>query len=202
MTSQTSLTNGSTFNSTVIKSTFSNLIRNFPQYDTIPCNTYRIIVADGMKISVYRYCNNYNVDWLVIFSVSEWNYIGNMIIAIICAIIGSLMVIGIGGIFGVISATVIVKPFKNLIEQFENVSSMDLDIQMKTSSLREVSLLQGHFIVMVERMKQYRAFIPSHLLSRLEGASSNVKESVQKERGEDKLETSFDNLSNDIHQGS
>ncbi|EFC46062.1 predicted protein, partial [Naegleria gruberi] len=106
-----------------------------------------------------------------------------MIIAIIAALSSSIVIVIVGLLFGVYSSFKIVKPFHNLIDLFASVSNMDLDnIIVLPSPFREVHQLQLHFKTMVVKIKQYRCFIPPHLLAQIdaEGAGDENDRDFEK----------------------
>src|SRR3989338_4015349 len=121
-----------------------------------------------MKISVYRYCTQQNIDWIFAVAIPRWNFIGNMVIAIIVGLITAGLIIVGGTVLGFFSGHRIEKPFLNLIDLFDSLSRMELDLDIHPSSFTEISTLQRGFLQMVTKIRQYRAFIPSHLLSQID----------------------------------
>lgn len=143
------------------------------QLQTLGCGNYTLLNYGTTYFNIYRYCNAEGIDLLFVYSVPQWHYLQNMIIAVIVALFSSLIIVGGGIVLGVWFSMKMIKPILNLVSLFESVSNMDLDsIDIATSSLSEVFLLQQHFKYMVNKMRQYRCFIPPHLLAQLDHSQS------------------------------
>ncbi|EFC38928.1 predicted protein [Naegleria gruberi] len=67
----------------------------FKSFDELTCNTESVLSDVSNVISVYRLCTEEGLEWVLVFSVPHWNYIGSMVIAIICAILGSILIVSI-----------------------------------------------------------------------------------------------------------
>ncbi|EFC37624.1 predicted protein [Naegleria gruberi] len=120
---------------------------------TLTCNSLNIISDSSHYILSYRLCTDTHIDWVLVYVVPQWNYISSTIIAVIIAMIGSILIICIGIIVATFVSLKIVKPFYK-------------------SGFSEVKQLQKQFIFMVNRIKLYKSFIPSHLLSEIENNSA------------------------------
>ncbi|KAG2388164.1 hypothetical protein C9374_001014 [Naegleria lovaniensis] len=146
-----------------VYSKFNNNLRN------LQCNNRQVLTLTDQFILIHRLCNENGIDWMLVLSVPQWNYISNMVLAIIAAVISACIISLVSALMAVVVSLRIVKPFHQLIQSFEMVSNMQLeDWNLRKSQLTEVTQLQLHFTQMVKRIKLYRAFIPSHLLSQLE----------------------------------
>ena len=175
-------------------------------FQNLACNTNVTVIIDDTYVSVRRMCIDEGIDWILVYSVPKWNYIGNMIFAIVCAIVGSVVVVIFGLTMTTVFSIMVVKPFQNLIDSFELVSNMELDnFRLSRSLLSEVKSLQVHFIGMVERIRLYRKFIPGHLLSKLDNNNSEdgevekVEETPLQEKHKDS--SSFSNSNTNSHSG-
>ncbi|EFC46792.1 predicted protein [Naegleria gruberi] len=145
----------------------------FPDFTKIPCNSGAVISGSMRYVSVYRYCTDTKIDWLIVFSVPQWNYIGTMIIAIVIAIGSGVIITLVSILIAVLMSVRIVKPFQNLITAFEMVANMKLDgFSISKTSFKEVRVLQYHFMKMVSSIEKYRSFIPAHLLSEMDDAEA------------------------------
>ncbi|EFC46301.1 predicted protein [Naegleria gruberi] len=150
------------------------LEKNYGTSLNIKCNTKYLITSATDYISVYRLCTDTDVDWLFVLAVPQWNYISSIVIAVICATLGATLIVTTGVAISIFISVRLVKPFYNLIDLFESVSHMDLDnLIIHDSKFTEVKHLQTHFKTMTDRIKLYRAFIPSHLLSQLDQGGGN-----------------------------
>ncbi|KAG2389173.1 hypothetical protein C9374_014573 [Naegleria lovaniensis] len=181
-------------NNTILRNAYLEMKEALPNYNNITCNEIRFLTFTNRLTSVYRMCTVTGLDWIIMFSVPQWNYIGGMITAIIIALGISCLIAVIGILSGVFYSAIMVRPFNNLIQLFEHVADMNLEsLDIKKSKFREVVQLQDHFLFMVQRIKQYRAFIPSHLLHQLEKNNtiedpediSVIKESEASQRKEE-----------------
>ncbi|EFC47106.1 predicted protein [Naegleria gruberi] len=147
--------------------------QSYPNFQ-LPCNSFGDVSNTFYKISVYRYCTQTGLDWIFAVTIPRWTFIGNMVIAIIVGIVCGIMIILGGTFLGIYSSYRISKPFWNLIELFDSLSRMELDLVIVPSRFTEISQLQQGFSQMVTKIRQYRAFIPSHLLSQLEHTGDNT----------------------------
>ncbi|EFC46793.1 predicted protein [Naegleria gruberi] len=153
----------------------------FEKLTSIPCNEERVLSLTESVVSIKRFCSKEGIDWIIILSVPQWNYLGSMIIAIVSAVVGSILIVSVGIVVAIIFSLKIVRPFVNLISAFEWVSLMKLEnINLYKSSFSEVKSLQFHFKEMIERIKLYRKFIPPHLLVQLDANNVNQQEETFK----------------------
>ncbi|KAG2382618.1 hypothetical protein C9374_005198 [Naegleria lovaniensis] len=159
----------------IAKTAFTNLATS-PQ--NLVCNKILLTSNANSYILLYRLCTETKIDWIFVLAVPQWTYISSTLIAVLVAVSGSLLIVTVGIIFGILFSVRIVQPFHQLIESFESVGQMDLDsLFIQKSSFSEVRELQKQFQFMVNRMKLYKSFIPSHLLSEIEnGGEHDVKD--------------------------
>ncbi|KAG2388343.1 hypothetical protein C9374_000507 [Naegleria lovaniensis] len=150
----------------ISKTAMTNLGMSFTE---LPCNTHLLTSDTTRYISLYRLCTVTRVDWVIVLSAPQWNFISSTVIAIVTAIWGSLVIISVGIMVGVLFSVRIAKSIYQLIELFESVAHMDLEcLSVQKSNFSEIYLLQKQFVYMIHRMKLYKSFIPSHLLAELE----------------------------------
>lgn len=176
-----------------INSISQSILGNYQNWNSITCNQAQVLQENGQFISIYRLCTESKIDWVLVLSVPQWNYLGSTIIAIVCSLIGSILIISVGLVSGIFVSLKVVKPFYNLIELFESVSNMDLDqLQIYPSSFSEVKQLQGHFLSMVGKIKLYKSFIPAHLLSEIESqGETERKQEYQVESSSFRQDSNF-----------
>ena len=159
--------------SSVVFLTTQILGENSNKWNSIQCNSIKVTSSPSDFIMYYRLCTELRIDWVIVLSVPQLNYTASIIIAVMAALVGSIIIVILGVVFGVFVSVRIVKPFYNLIELFESVAHMDLDkLEVRESGFSEVQQLQTHFTAMVSRMKLYKSFIPSHILNDLENAQN------------------------------
>lgn len=150
----------------VAMSIYTALNNNF---ENLNCNVNVTIESDLDYISVQRLCTDTNIDWIIVLAVPKWNYLGSFMIGIIFSIISVTVIISLAILISIIISRKIVKPFHDLIEQFDSISEMDLDrVNFTESTFSEVKKLQHHFEDMKNTIRIYRAFLPPHLLSQLD----------------------------------
>nr|CAG4717226.1 unnamed protein product [Naegleria fowleri] len=159
------------------------IYRAIPNLQTgIECNSYKNLVLSSNYIMMHRICSDYNMDWVIAVSTPQWDYISPIIYALIAALCGSAIVLGISVFVGILFSVKIVRPFKNLMLMFESVSNMELDnvLGLTTSAFEfsEMKYVKVQFQEMLKKLKLYRAFIPSHLLQEIEGEQQQPQESV------------------------
>lgn len=124
-------------------------------------------------------CNSYDVDWLIVYSVPTWNYFGSLIVGIIVAAISTMLILSVGVSIGIMTSVRIIRPIHNLIDLFHQVSAMQLEsLHVLPSNFSEVKEIQKHFAFMVKKILAYRAFIPSHLLSKMDEDQVTTTEHV------------------------
>lgn len=135
---------------------------------SLKCGEYQFFTNEDSVICMNRFCKA-GVDWLLVLNVPKWDYVGQLFIALIVGILSSLIIAIVGAVMGVVSSISLFRPFQQLTTVFESISNMRLeDIQMRPSSLAEVNILQKHFQTMLTRLKNYRAFLPPHILQKLD----------------------------------
>ena len=160
---------GSQFGEPTIKQVSNSIYDKYGKLTSIPCNEMASFPLDSNYVSLVRVCTAQDLDWTLILAVPQWFYLGQMIIAIVVALLLSVFIVSIGGISGAVFSVRIIKPFYDLVVMFASVANMDLDsIHVKNSFFSEVSTIQTSFVFLVERLRLYRAFLPPHLLQELD----------------------------------
>ncbi|EFC40623.1 adenylate/guanylate cyclase [Naegleria gruberi] len=138
-------------------------------FKSLPCNNAITIEHLDDFVYINRFCAETGVDWIFVLSIPQWNFIGSLVIGLIVSIIGTCLIICIAVSLSIFVSVKIVKPFHNLIEQFQAVSRMDMEsLDIKTSKFSEVRTLQKQFVQMTNQIRLFRSFIPQHLLNQVE----------------------------------
>ena len=134
--------------------TASRLIYRKFNLTEIPCGTFAKTTDVNNYVNLYRYCD-VGLDWMFVFVAPKWEFIGEMIYAIIAALTSSVVIVISGVIIGTSASFRIVRPFQNLIDLFSSVSNMNLEnVKIPLSPFNEVYHLQQHFRLMIKRIKQ------------------------------------------------
>jgi hypothetical protein len=126
---------------------------------------------NGMNIA-RMYLNN-GIDWVVLQSFPMKNYYSgfyNSIIIMCCATV-ALMIISIG--ISVLLAHIFMRPIHYLIDQAEAIKLLQLEqveqnLKDGTSFFSEIESLQLSFKSMANRLKQFKTFLPDHILAVIE----------------------------------
>jgi HAMP domain-containing protein/class 3 adenylate cyclase len=84
----------------------------------------------------------------------------------------SVFLLGIGAISGFIAMRLFFRPLIRLMDQLRQVQDMDLDVRFYNSYFTEVNQLERAFEDLVKRLKEYRNFLPDHLLNGKDDESS------------------------------
>jgi len=92
----------------------------------------------------------------------------NIYLGVIVAIVGIVAILS-----GIAVSLAVSFPLKHLAKMMNVVTTMELDTIRKTwwaGILYELKMIQDHFLMMVERLKEYRAFLPSTVVNIASGA--------------------------------
>jgi hypothetical protein len=147
--------------------------KNFPKLaDSEIWYTKSRVNGEIVAINVGSINDGYGVDWIVIQSVPMKAFFGkfiNSIIIMICAavalLLGSIIISGL-------LAHLVMSPIRSLIRQSKAIKLLQLETVeedlKRMSFFTEVKSLQQAFKSMVQRLKQFRNFIPDHILAVIE----------------------------------
>ncbi|EFC43585.1 predicted protein [Naegleria gruberi] len=139
------------------------------------CGEQLFLSPGDEYITAHRICLEENIDWIIVFAVKQWTYVSTMVVAIVVALVASTVVTIIGFIIGIFFSLKMVEPFDSLIAMVRSVSYMDFALpKIEPSFFSELSDLQQNFLLMISKIKSYRAFIPSHLLSELDAPNEKA----------------------------
>jgi hypothetical protein len=147
------------------------------------------------------------LEWMIVLAVAETSFIGNYLSAVISVSIigGAIAVVCL--IICIITNIVTVRPLVKLMRQMLMVQDMQLeDVDTCSRSvLGEIRAMQTSFDVMVSKLKEYKAFLPSYILNRdfgemeedeetekVQETSSNVKGNLQSIPSRRSCNTSLD----------
>ncbi len=126
---------------------------------------------NNQQIAFQRYVDNIaGMDWTFVYVVPVADSIGPYVtIGVIVAVISSVILIG-ALLAGVIFAWILVKPILHLAGEMSLVENMDLNsIQTgKYHYFSEIVSMQASFYLMIAKLKEYRTYLPSHLLGKVE----------------------------------
>lgn len=117
--------------------------------------------------------DSYGLNWVLLQSFPKRNFYDrfyNSIIVMICAAIALLL---LAAILSIVIAALFMRPLTRLISQTESIKLLQLENVEKSmtadmSFFTEIYTLQHTFKSMTARLKQFRTFIPDHILAVIE----------------------------------
>jgi class 3 adenylate cyclase len=124
-------------------------------------------VGNVLADATYIY-DDTGIQWIAVLAVSEQAFTGQYLYPLISVtIIGALLAI-LSLLTGIIVSVIIVRSLLRLLREMTLVQNMQLDDTDSTSlsGFSEVRAMQKGFHIMVERLKEYKAFLPSYILNR------------------------------------
>ncbi|KAG2393184.1 hypothetical protein C9374_009761 [Naegleria lovaniensis] len=185
----------------VMTGVVQNIKNKYPVLKEIRCNQkVSFSGSKGMFISIQRLCTDYNIDWFIVYAVPNWSFISSAAIGVCSAMAASIIIVIISTSIGIFLSHKVVSPFYDLIYLFDTVSDMDLDkIEINFSRFAEVRHLQHTFLFMVHRMKQYRCFIPPHLIAQIEGSGEEQELQQMDSATEGSVTKGSNTSTNSIH---
>jgi class 3 adenylate cyclase len=130
---------------------------------------------EGKKhaVNIGRMKDKYGLHWIILQGMPMRNFyreFNNTLIVLCCATLGLLILIVI---VAIIIATLFMRPIYALIRQSESIKLLQLEsveshLKKNVSFFTEVHTLQQTFEEMTHRLKQFRNFIPDHILAVIE----------------------------------
>ena len=176
------------------------LISDLRTWSALTCNKERLFTYSDKYVSVHRFCTDSNIDWIIVFSVPQWNFVSSLIMALLIAMGVSVVIVALSVVLGVMFSLKIVKPFYSLIDLFGKVSQMELEgLVIENTGFWEMRQLQRHFITMVKKIKRYRAFIPTHLISVIDQNDSDTEDRMMSRSSTAGLSTSKETQGSSYH---
>jgi class 3 adenylate cyclase len=121
-----------------------------------------------VDVTVSKYNGGSGLDWVLVLCVKEMELVGESIGGISGAIVGSVIIIAVALVIGLLYTILIVQPLKSFVVQLEYLETMQLDLvtDYPLSKFSEIAKMQGTFYHVVSRLREYKSFLPSHLLAR------------------------------------
>jgi ankyrin repeat protein/class 3 adenylate cyclase len=159
-------------------------------YDTFSFNGEKNILNIG------RLTDPYGLDWVIVQSFPQslfYKQFYNSIIIMCCVTVGLLIA---GVILSIVVAYIFMRPLKKLIQQAEEIRMLQLEQVEKTlksglSYFTEVNHLQQSIYSMTIRLKQFKSFIPDHILAVVEAEVGATKERNEAKKLNDKSSEEF-----------
>jgi class 3 adenylate cyclase len=136
---------------------------------------YDSFYFNGQKniLNIGRITDQFGLDWIMLQSFPMRNFyyrFYNSIIVMICATV-ALIIISV--IVSILIATAFMRPINMLVKQAEAIKLLQLEkveksLKQNVSFFTEIYTLQQTFESMTGRLKQFRNFIPDHILAVIE----------------------------------
>lgn len=128
--------------------------------------SYQAINIGGIR-------DEYGFDWLVLQTVPMSRFYRQFYVSLGVMIGVTLLLLVVSLLVAAIASRLFMNPLLVLIQQANDIKVLQLEkveksLKMNTSRFTEMSALQTSFAAMVKRLKQYRQFIPDHILIVLE----------------------------------
>jgi hypothetical protein len=136
-------------------------------------SAYGNVFVDAIYMS-----DDTGLEWIAVIATEETAIIGTYvtIIAIVAAL--SFCAATLGLILGIISTTLVTRPLVKVVNELMLVQDMQLDeVDMNSHPIfQELRSIQKTFFTTVKRLKEYKAFLPSYILSRDFGEEEDDEE--------------------------
>jgi len=134
-----------------------------------------------------RLVDPYGLDIVIIQAMSMEYFFHMFYISLPIIFSISLLLICFSIVVSFITAKLFMTPIQKIISQAENIKLLQLEkvktqIENSRSLFSEIKSLQAAYLSMIQRMQQFKAFIPSHILSVIEAELEDIN--VQKEEEE------------------
>jgi ankyrin repeat protein/class 3 adenylate cyclase len=150
---------------------FSSVSRGDIIYDSMKYNGAEIFVNVG------NIADDSQLDWIVVQALPRKLFyikFNNSIITIICSA-GGLIFLNI--VFAIVISNIFMAPIRKIISQAEHIKLLQLEkvekeLEDGLSFFTEIRYLQSSFYSMTKRLKQFRSFIPDHILGVIETEAS------------------------------
>jgi class 3 adenylate cyclase len=139
------------------------------------------INGENQAINVADFTDGFGIEWIVVQAIPMSTFYSrfyNSIIVICCVTVGLLF---LSIIVSVVAAQIFMRPINNLVSTADDIRTLQLekveqDLTQTKSSFTEVKRLQQSLYAMNTRLKQFKSFIPDHILSIIE---AEVREGKQ-----------------------
>jgi hypothetical protein len=120
------------------------------------------------------------LNMLIVYVVPRRSFIGRYVGFVSTALVISAIVGIIGAIVGIVISVLVSLPLAKLVKQMSYLETMQLHEvrEYPVSSLSEIATIQATFYVVVSRLKEYKAFLPSYVLARDFGQDNSEKDTA------------------------
>jgi class 3 adenylate cyclase/type IV secretory pathway VirB3-like protein len=125
-------------------------------------------LGGAILVDFQLYTDGYGIEWLVVLAITRSSFIGGYRSGVIIVGVISVIVTLVALVIGLICSVVIVRPLHTLQQKMKLVEYMQLQSCsiLKLSNFKEVRNMQYSFLVMVRKLQEYKAFLPSYVLER------------------------------------
>jgi ankyrin repeat protein/class 3 adenylate cyclase len=131
--------------------------------------------------------DTHGIDWVLVNSVPMLHFFAPLYTALGVMLAVSIVLIVLSAICAIVAAHTVMIPILQLIDQAQDIKMLQLEKVEKSlaqpSMLAEIRTLQTSFASMTARLKQFRSFIPSHILAVIDAEIHGTSESVVQTTG-------------------
>jgi class 3 adenylate cyclase len=161
---------------------FDTFGSNFEHYDPESTPLYKFHFSSSKESSTVACSITYysaapGQEWIIVLAYPQRLFLGRYIAGVTSTIIVSVLIALAGLGLGLLAAIFIVKPINKVVKQMNYLETMQLDL-VEASSLStytEIASIQRTFYTVVDRLKEYRAFLPSYVLERDFGKDLDIE---------------------------
>ena len=137
----------------------------------------KVLLAEGSLyyINAMRVCSEQDLDWIIVWATPQNRYTQSTVIALTVSGISSIIIISVALIVGFLASKSIVKPFHKFMQAAESISNMELEsFSFSDTRIIEVEKLQKMFVMLANRLKTYRSFLPSNVLLEIDNGGKSI----------------------------
>jgi hypothetical protein len=149
----------------------------------VPDKIHESYYFDGPKGSRYmvgaaRVKRDDGVDWMIVYSLNKNKVIFGSLASFIVALVVNALLLILGLYIAIQQTIKLLEPIRMLQRELYKVQHMRLDVvsEMEDSLYFELSAIKESFEIIVEKLSEYRRFIPPHILDEIDGKQSAEEE--------------------------
>jgi ankyrin repeat protein/class 3 adenylate cyclase len=128
-------------------------------------------------INIGSVWDEFGIDWIVLQTLPKRYFYKSFYNSLIVIAVVSVVIILSCIVLSIIGARLFMRPIENLIQQANEIKMLQLDKVEKSleqfTPFSEIEKLQDSFRSMTSRLKQFKQFIPNHILAVIEAEISS-----------------------------
>jgi len=128
-------------------------------------------------LNLGRLQDNYGMDWIIVQSLPMVTFYRNMYISIGIMASATLVLLVISVLVSFLAAKLFMKPILNMMKLAEAIKMLQLEkVEQRLAKddgfFTEIKVMRNTFSSMIARLKQFKQFIPDHILTIIEAEVS------------------------------